>query len=201
MALTKHESGLLAGFFILALFTSGCKSDSISANLLLGKNIRECNSIFGKSGKVRFTILQDSQKRMFTGRVAPLSMVRRNFRIWPKLEWMPFCEVSKGVVVDCFEESDAHSTRRLENSKETIGLAKSDIISSMNHITLAALSTSDVAGLERAKSTNIVNPESFSGLITYRKSYSRYLYMVAFRNGTVDSVTVTDIGSYGETAP
>lgn len=201
MALTKLESCFLAGFLVLAFLTSGCSSDSLSSNHLLGKTVGECNSLFDTSGYVHFRILQESQRSQFTGQVAPLSMVRLNYLIWPNKEWMPFCEVNKGVVVDCFEESDAHGTRRLENSKETVGLAKSDFISSMNHVTLAALSTSDVAGLERAKSTNIVNPESFSGLITYRKSYSRYLYMVAFRNGTVDSVTVTDIGSYGETSP
>jgi hypothetical protein len=200
VALTKLDFGFLTGFFALALFTSGCNSDSINANRLLGKSIRECNSLFGKSGQVRFTILQDSQRRIFTGRVAPLSMVRRNYLIWPKQEWMPFCEVSKGIVVDCFEESDMSGTRLLENSKEKIGLRKSDIISSIDHVTLAALATSDVAGIEQAKSTNIVNPESFSGLINYLASYSRYLYTTAIRDGVVDSVEVTDIGEYGETA-
>lgn len=201
MALTNKESCFLVGFLILAIFASGCSSNSLTADHLLGKTVRECNSMFGTSGQVRFTILQESQRTQFTGQVAPLSMVSLNYLIWPNKDWIPFCEVYKGVVVDCFEESDLSGIRRLENSKEIIGLAKSDILSSMNHVTLAALSTSDVAGIERAKSTNVVSPESFSGLITYRKSYSRYLYMVVFRNGTVDSVTVTDIGSYGETAP
>ena len=179
---------------------SGCVKGPVNADALLGKTIAECNSIFGKHGMVRISVLSKSQRRFFTGHVTPLSRAEFNYRIWPREDNTPYCVVSLGIVVDCYNDSIMTGTKRIDNSKETIGLATSDHIFHLDHIALAALSISDVAGLERAKSTNIVNPESFSGVITYRASFSRYLYTTVIRDGVVDSVEVTDIGEYGETA-
>lgn len=185
---------------VLISAAGGCVKGPTSANALLGKTVGECNSIFGTYGLVRFTILPKTSRSNYTGRVTLLSEVDDNDLLWTGSEADLYCEVADGVVVDCFEESIHGGTRKLKDSKTELKMATSDRISELDDFTIVALPIYSVSGFDKAKSTNLPNHKEFSGVITYRASYSRYFYTVAFKNGTADDVMVTDIGEYGETA-
>lgn len=184
----------------VALALISCTKGPPSADALLGNTITECDAAFGKRGMLAFTVLGDDQLSNFTGLVAPISSIRYNFLVWPKDDSTYYCTVSNGIVSDCFKASVINGTHRVEDSKTLLGLAPSDRISSNQNLTFVSLPTSSPLGLAPVTLDNIPNPRLFSGMITYRASYSRFLYDVVFKDGIADRVNVTDIGSYGETA-